>query len=38
MSEHWDDPSLGDAVVLSVVGSGLTWSGALLERVASASP
>ncbi|MCE9673114.1 ketoacyl-ACP synthase III [Myxococcus stipitatus] len=38
MSEHWDDPALGDAVVLSVVGSGLTWSGALLERVTSSSP
>ncbi|WNZ63131.1 ketoacyl-ACP synthase III [Myxococcus sp. MxC21-1] len=32
LSEHWDDPAVGDAVVLSVVGSGLTWAGALLER------
>ena len=35
LSEHWDDPSMGDAVVLSVVGSGLTWAGALLERTAA---
>lgn len=32
MSERWDSPSLGDAVALCVVGSGLTWAGALLER------
>lgn len=32
MSEHWESPSLGDAVAMCVVGSGLTWSGALLER------
>ncbi|MFO0599336.1 MAG: ketoacyl-ACP synthase III [Myxococcaceae bacterium] len=32
MSEHWDSPRLGDAVALCVVGSGLTWAGALLER------
>lgn len=32
MSERWDDPALGDAVAMAVVGSGLTWSGALLER------
>lgn len=31
-SEHWDDPALGEALVLSVVGSGLTWAGATLER------
>lgn len=31
-SEHFDDPKLGDAVALCVVGSGLTWAGALLER------
>lgn len=31
-SEHWDDPALGDAVALSVVGSGLTWAGILFER------
>ncbi|AEI62823.1 3-oxoacyl-ACP synthase III family protein [Corallococcus macrosporus] len=35
LSEHWDDPTVGDAVVLSVVGSGLTWAGALLERTAA---
>lgn len=32
MSENWDNPALGDAVALCVVGSGLTWAGALLER------
>ncbi|MEW5737312.1 MAG: ketoacyl-ACP synthase III [Myxococcota bacterium] len=32
MSERWDDPALGDAVALCVVGSGLTWAGALFER------
>ncbi|WNG34131.1 ketoacyl-ACP synthase III [Archangium violaceum] len=32
LSENWDDPRLGDAVALAVVGSGLTWAGALLER------
>jgi 3-oxoacyl-[acyl-carrier-protein] synthase-3 len=32
LSENWDSPDLGDAVALTVVGSGLTWSGALLER------
>jgi len=32
LSEHWDDPRVGDAVALAVVGSGLTWAGALLER------
>jgi 3-oxoacyl-[acyl-carrier-protein] synthase-3 len=32
LSEHWDDPALGDAVAMTVVGSGLTWAGALLER------
>ncbi len=31
-SEHWDDPRLGDAVALCVVGSGLTWAGVLFER------
>lgn len=31
-SEHWDDPALGSAVALCVVGSGLTWAGALVER------
>ncbi|NTX09587.1 ketoacyl-ACP synthase III [Myxococcus sp. CA056] len=38
LSEHWDDSSLGDAVVLSVVGSGLTWAGALLERTRAGTP
>jgi 3-oxoacyl-[acyl-carrier-protein] synthase-3 len=32
LSENWDNAELGDAVALTVVGSGLTWSGALLER------
>lgn len=32
LSELWDAPTLPDALVLSVVGSGLTWAGALLER------
>lgn len=32
MSERWDDPALGDAVAMAVVGSGLTWAGALFER------
>lgn len=31
-SEHWDSGKLGSAVALCVVGSGLTWAGALLER------
>jgi 3-oxoacyl-[acyl-carrier-protein] synthase III len=34
MSERWDDEAaLGDAVVMGVVGSGLTWAGALFDRV-----
>jgi 3-oxoacyl-[acyl-carrier-protein] synthase-3 len=32
LSENWDNPRVGDAVALAVVGSGLTWAGALLER------
>ncbi len=32
MSERWDDPALGDALAMAVVGSGLTWAGALFER------
>lgn len=33
MSEHWDDSdALGSAVAMCVVGSGLTWAGALFER------
>jgi 3-oxoacyl-[acyl-carrier-protein] synthase-3 len=31
-SEHWDSGRLGPAVALCVVGSGLTWAGARLER------
>ncbi len=31
-SEHWGSARLGDAVGLCVVGSGLTWAGALFER------
>jgi 3-oxoacyl-[acyl-carrier-protein] synthase-3 len=34
LSENWDNPALGDAVALVVVGSGLTWSGVLLEKPA----
>lgn len=36
-SERWDDPTLGDAVAMAVVGSGLTWAGALFERVRAAA-
>lgn len=32
LSEHWDDPSLPNAIAMAVVGSGLTWAGALLTR------
>ena len=32
LSENWDNPALGDAVGMAVVGSGLTWAGILLER------
>jgi 3-oxoacyl-[acyl-carrier-protein] synthase-3 len=32
MSERWGDAALGEAVAVCVVGSGLTWSGALLEK------
>ena len=31
LSEHWDDLSAGDAVVLVVVGSGLTWASLRIE-------
>lgn len=31
-SENWDSPALGDVVAMGVVGSGLTWAGALFER------
>ena len=32
LSEHWGSEMLGDAIAMCVVGSGLTWGGALLER------
>lgn len=32
LSERWDDPDLSEAVAMCVVGSGLTWAGALLQR------
>lgn len=33
VSELWDSPEkLGDAIALCVVGSGLTWAGALISR------
>jgi 3-oxoacyl-[acyl-carrier-protein] synthase-3 len=32
LSELWDSKEVGDAIALAVVGSGLTWSGLLLER------
>lgn len=31
-SEHWGTDALGKAIALCVVGSGLTWAGALFER------
>jgi 3-oxoacyl-[acyl-carrier-protein] synthase-3 len=31
LSEHWDDLASGDAVILAVVGSGLTWSSLRME-------
>lgn len=31
-SQHWGSDALGQAVALCVVGSGLTWAGALFER------
>lgn len=31
-SEHWGSDQLGQAIALCVVGSGLTWAGALFER------
>lgn len=34
LSELWDDSRLPSALALAVVGSGLTWAGALLERAA----
>lgn len=34
LSELWDAPNLTDAIALCVVGSGLTWAGALLQRSA----
>ena len=32
LCERWDDDAVGDAVGLAVVGAGLAWAGALLER------
>jgi 3-oxoacyl-[acyl-carrier-protein] synthase-3 len=32
LSERWGQPELGEAVAVCVVGSGLTWAGALLEK------
>ena len=32
LSEHWGSDKLGEAIAMCVVGSGLTWAGALLER------
>ena len=32
LSEKWGDPALGGAIALCVVGSGLTWAGALLIK------
>ncbi|MBL8923327.1 MAG: ketoacyl-ACP synthase III [Myxococcaceae bacterium] len=31
-SQHWGSEALGQAIALCVVGSGLTWAGALFER------
>lgn len=32
MSEKWDSTELGNTIAMCVVGSGLTWAGALIER------
>ncbi len=32
LSEAWGSEKLGDAIAMCVVGSGLTWAGALFER------
>lgn len=32
LSERWGAAEVGDAIALCVVGSGLTWAGALLEK------
>jgi 3-oxoacyl-[acyl-carrier-protein] synthase-3 len=32
LSERWGAADLGDALAVCVVGSGLTWAGALLEK------
>jgi 3-oxoacyl-[acyl-carrier-protein] synthase-3 len=34
LSELWDSPDLPQAIAMCVVGSGLTWAGALLQRSA----
>lgn len=31
-SERWGDPAFGSTLAMAVVGSGLTWAGALFER------
>jgi 3-oxoacyl-[acyl-carrier-protein] synthase-3 len=36
LSENWDNPALPADLALCVVGSGLTWAGVLLEKVAAA--
>jgi hypothetical protein len=38
LSENWDNPQVGDAVALAVVGSGLTWAGALLGALPHVEP
>jgi 3-oxoacyl-[acyl-carrier-protein] synthase-3 len=30
---HWDRFKSGDLIVLAVVGSGLTWGSALLQKI-----
>jgi len=32
LSERWGQPELGEAIAVCVVGSGLTWAGALFEK------
>jgi 3-oxoacyl-[acyl-carrier-protein] synthase-3 len=33
LSKHWDQLQSGDVVVMSVVGSGLTWASALFRKI-----
>jgi 3-oxoacyl-[acyl-carrier-protein] synthase-3 len=35
LSERWDDDTIPPAIAMAVVGSGLTWAGALLARTAT---